>query len=177
MNSTCWALIGGVLSLMSLATVTANESDGDYIRLVDALDEPEFYCFDLAGWGRNLLLDDPLQTHTCKGRGGEDQMFHFADGQLKVSRYDRCIQIAGSSGVTLAGSAVIARPCSDSPLQRLVMDDAGRVRLSGTEYCLAAGADSAEASGPSHLWRTLSLADCASADPAMSRWQVGLADP
>ena len=156
--------------------LTAVADDGDYVRLVAALDEPEYYCLDLAGWGRNLLLDDPLQTHTCKSRGGEDQMFHFADGRLYVSRYDRCVQIAGSSGITLAGSAVLARPCSDSPLQELSLADDGRIRLAGTELCLAAGADSTEASGPSHMWRTLTVAGCTSGDDALLRWQIGVAD-
>lgn len=155
---------------------TAVADDGDYVRLVAALDEPEFYCLDLAGWGRNLLLDDPLQTHTCKSRGGEDQMFHFADGRLYVSRYDRCVQIAGSSGVTLTGSAVLALPCSDGPLQELSLADDGRIRLAGTDFCLAAGDDSTEASGPSHLWRTLTVAECTSAEGALVRWQTGLTD-
>ncbi len=168
--------VAGLAGLFFGGALAADDNDGDFLRLVAALDEPEFYCFDLAGWGRNLLLDDPLQTHTCKTRGGEDQMFHFADGQLKVSRYDRCVQVAGSSGVTLAGSAVIARPCSDNPLQKLSLDDDGRVRLTGTDYCVAAGADSTEASGPSHLWRTMTVVNCSVADDALTRWQVGLAD-
>ncbi len=171
----CMTLVAVIGSLLAGA-LPADEHDGDYVRLVAALDEPEYYCFDLAGWGRNLLLDDPLQTHTCKGRGGEDQMFHFADGQLKVSRYDRCVQIAGSSGVTLAGSAVIARPCSDGPLQKLSLDDDGRVRLTGTDYCVAAGGDSTEASGPSHMWRTMTVESCSDTDDALIRWQVGLTD-
>ena len=67
-------IIAAILAGLAFANhIAADEADGDFVRLVAALDEPEFYCLDLAGWGRNLLLDDPLQTHTCKGRGGEDQ--------------------------------------------------------------------------------------------------------
>ena len=136
-----------VLLFSSVAQAQDDASDGDFIRLVDGLDEPEeFYCFDLAGWGRNLQLDDPLQTHTCKGRGGQDQMFHFDGNRLKVSLYDRCVQVGGSSGLTLAGSAVLARPCSDSPLQDLSLNDAGQIQVGETGYCLGAGEDSAEAS-------------------------------
>ena len=78
--------------------VFAQAEDGDFIRLIAALDEPEYYCLDLAGWGEHLQLDDPLQTHTCKNRGANDQKFHFESGRLKVSLYDRCVQVAGSSG-------------------------------------------------------------------------------
>ena len=162
-----------VLLGMSMSPLASAE-DGDFIKLVDPLDEPEFYCLDLAGWGRNLLLDDPLQTHTCKNRNPQDQMFHFDGDHIKVSLYDRCVQVAGSSGVTLAGSAVLAKPCSDSPLQKFSLDDEGRIRIGDTGFCLAAGPDSAEASGPSHMWRTLTVASCDSTAAELSTWQVGL---
>jgi len=165
----------GVLLLScGLVAAQGDNAPGDFVRLVDALDEPEYYCFDLAGWGANLLLDDPLQTHTCKSRRAQDQKFHFEDGRLRISLYDRCVQVAGSSGVTLAGSAVLARPCSDNPLQKLALDDDGRIRIGDSGFCIAAGSDSTEASGPSHMWRTLTVADCDSAEASLSTWQVGL---
>ena len=163
-----------VLTLLLVQPLPAQAPDGDFIRLIAALDEPEFYCLDLAGWGKNLQLDDPLQTHTCKNRGAQDQMFHFEDGRLKASLYDRCVQAAGSSGVTLAGSAILARPCSDSPLQDFMLGDDGRIRMGDSGYCLAAGENSTEASGPSHLWRTLTVVNCDSARADLTTWQGGL---
>ena len=163
-----------VLLIFLSQSLFAQEREGDFIRLVDALDEPEFYCLDLAGWGDHLQLDDPLQTHTCKNRGAQDQMFHFEDGRLKASLYDLCVQAAGSSGVTLAGSAILARPCSDSPLQDFMLGDDGRIRMGDSGYCLAAGENSTEASGPSHLWRTLTVVNCDSARADLTTWQVGL---
>ena len=62
------SLIVALTIALPLAVFAADDS-GDFVRLVAPLDEPEFYCFDLAGWGKNLRLDDPLQTHTCKARG------------------------------------------------------------------------------------------------------------
>jgi 2-hydroxy-6-oxonona-2,4-dienedioate hydrolase len=159
---------------VQLLFAQTKESEGDFIRLLDALDEPEYYCLDLAGWGQHLQLDDPLQTHTCKTRGGEDQMFQFADGKLKVSLYDRCVQVAGSSGVTLAGSAVIARPCSDNSLQKLSLDDSGHLRINNSHFCIGAGTDSTEASGPSHMWRTLAAVHCDTEPAHLLTWQVGL---
>ena len=172
LKNTCPGLTIVLLALLSAAQ--AEENGGQFIRLVAALDEPEYYCLDLAGWGAHLQLDDPLQAHTCKNRGAEDQKFHFSNEQLKVSLYDRCVQVAGSSGNTLAGSAIIARACSDSPLQRLSLDDNGRLRIGDTGLCLGAGAESAEASGPSHMWRSLSAVHCDSADGELATWQVGL---
>jgi len=152
----------------------ADEAGGDYIRLVASLDEPEFYCMDIAGWGEHLRLDDPLQTHTCKVRGAADQMFLFQNGRLEVSKYNRCLEVAGSGESTLAGSAVIARPCSDTPLQKLAIDSDGHIRLGDTGYCLGAGAESMEASGPSHMWRTLTVMSCSDADGDLVTWQIGL---
>lgn len=149
-------------------------AEGHYVRLVDALDEPEFYCFDIAGWGDHLQLDDPLQTHTCKPENSEDQMFKFEDGQLKVSEYDRCVQVAGSGGATLPGSAVLARECSDSPLQVFALSDDGLIRIGDTDYCLGAGPDSTPASGPSHIWRTLSVINCDTAPTRLATWQTSL---
>ncbi|MGI9235908.1 MAG: alpha/beta fold hydrolase [Woeseiaceae bacterium] len=160
--------------MTQLLTAAAAAADGDFVRLVAPLDEPEFYCLDIAGWGDHLQLDDPLQTHTCKARGGDDQMFHFDDGRLKVSRYDRCVQVAGSGDATLAGAAVIAKPCSKNTLQDLLLDDDGRIHVGQTSYCLAAGHESTEASGPSHLWRTLTVENCDTAPAHLSTWQVGL---
>ena len=166
--------ISSITIFWAMLASVATAEDGDFVKLVDALDEPEFYCLDLAGWGRNLLLDDPLQTHTCKNRNPQDQMFHFDGDQLKVSLYDRCVQAGGSSGLTLPGSAVLAKPCSDSPLQKLSLDDDGRIRIADTNFCLAAGPDSAEASGPSHMWRTLTVEDCDAQSAEFVTWQVGL---
>lgn len=164
----------GLVLVASSVYAADDAAKGDFVRLIDALDEPEFYCFDLAGWGDHLQLDDPLQTHTCKNRGAGDQKFYFADGRLKVAGFDRCVQVAGSSGVTLAGSAVIARACSDNALQKLSLNDAGHIRVGDSGFCLGAGKDSTEASGPSHLWRTLTVLNCDTAPGNLVIWQLGV---
>lgn len=175
MTKSLIALLATV-SMCQLAQAQAQVQDpkGNLIRLVDAHDEPEFYCLDIAGFGKHLQLNDPLQTHTCKSfEQGTDQKFYFEDQQLKIEGYDRCVQAAGSSDTTLAGSALLARECSDGNLQKFSMDDAGKIRLGDGTYCLAAGADSAEASGPSHVWRTLSVVKCEGADDSLTTWQIG----
>ncbi|WP_372742757.1 RICIN domain-containing protein [Neptunomonas sp.] len=168
------SLIAMLTTLSIFQLVQAQEPEGDFIRLVDALDEPEFYCFDLAGWGDHLKLNDPLQTHTCKDADqATDQMFYFEDKHLKIVGYDRCVQAAGSGASTLAGSAVLARECSDNDLQELKMDAAGKVHVGDGPFCIAAGPDSTDASGPSHVWRTLSVVRCDSTDDSLSTWQIG----
>ena len=168
-------IITMLVGLLATAVYAQNESgDGVQIRLVAELDEPEFYCFDLAGWGEKLRLDDPLQTHTCKLKGAADQMLSLQDGQIKVEGYDRCIEVAGSTPVTLPGSAVLARECNaDTALQKLSLNDNGQIQLADTDYCLVAGTESREASGPSHVWRTLAVGSC-DTDESLSTWQVGL---
>ncbi len=164
----------GLILITSLAYAQDDAASGDFVRLIAPLDEPEFYCLDLAGWGDHLQLDDPLQTHTCKATGGGDQMFFFEGNRLKVDGYDRCVQVAGSSGVTLMGSSVLARPCGDNVLQDLSMDEEGYIHVGDSKYCLGAGAESAEAAGPSHMWRTLVVVHCGTTPPNMVTWQVGL---
>lgn len=168
--------------LLAIATFVVTQSafsqaqDGSLIRLVAGLDEPEeFYCLDIAGWRESLALDNPLQTHTCKKEGGIDQMFHFDGQQIQVSNYDRCLEVAGSSNTTLGGSAVLARECSDDkPLQKFVLNEAGQLGIVDTPFCVIAGAESTAASGPSHMWRSLSITNCDSADKNLSTWQIGL---
>ena len=166
----------GLLFIAPFVYAQDDAASGDFVRLIAPLDEPEFYCLDLAGWGDHLQLDDPLQTHTCKIKGGGDQMFFFEGNRLKVDGFDRCVQVAGSSGVTLMGSAVLARPCSDNPLQNLSIDEDGYIHIGDSDYCLGTGSESAEAAGPSHMWRTLVAVHCDATPAEMVTWQVGLAE-
>jgi hypothetical protein len=59
-------------------------------------------------------------------------------------------------------------------LQDLSLNDAGQIQIGTTAYCLGAGEDSAEASGPSHMWRTLVTVKCDSAQAAFATWQIGM---
>lgn len=153
---------------------TAVELEGDFIRLVAGLDEPEeFYCFDLAGWGKSLQLDDPIQTHTCKRGNAADQMFTFNNGRLEVSGHDRCVHAGGSSGTTLSGSAVLARECSDNNMQKFSLEKNGTIKLADSNFCIGAGPVSEKASGPSHMWRTLTIESC-DGDTSLLQWQIGV---
>ncbi len=133
--------------------------------LADPLDEPEFYCVDVAGFGASLGLDRPLQAHTCKP-GADDEMFAFnrpSEGQLYLVEHDRCMEADGTS--------LYVRPCSGSPLQRFAYGDDGTLRSADGDVCLAvAGGDGEPAGGRSHVRRDLLMRPCSEAEPALSQW-------
>ena len=135
------------------------------IMLRDPLDEPEYYCVDVAGFGSNLNLDSPLQAHTCKP-GADDELFIFnypAPGQFYMEPYDVCLE-AGDG-------ALYVRACSDAPNQRFALSADGAIQAQGTDLCLAVPAGDGEpAGGRSHLRRDLLLQPCADAAPNLSRW-------
>ena len=153
----------------------AQNASGQQIMLVDALDEPEFYCFDLTGFGDHLALEDPIQAHSCKlPERGPDQMFSFDGDQIQVVGYDRCLQASGTGDTTLPGASILARECSDTAkVQRFELDDSGKLYVKDTGFCIGVSASSTPARGPSHLWRALFVMEC-DGDESLSTWQIGL---
>ena len=62
-------LVIGVMPRVGLA-------DAGLLRTNYPLDDARGYCIDIAGFGANIRLEDPLQVHTCKyGASLEDQIF------------------------------------------------------------------------------------------------------
>ena len=135
------------------------------IRLVDPLDEPEFYCVDVVGHRDGVRLDRALHAHTCKP-GFEDELFMFdtpSDGQLYMAAYDLCLEAREGE--------VYLESCSDSPGQRFEHGADGALRAEGGAGCLAVASGAGQpAGGPSHVRRDLLLAPCDSVEPALSRW-------
>ena len=87
------------------------------IRLVDPLDEPEYYCVDIPGFRQNVQLKAPLMAHTLKRFGSADEMFimdYPKEGQIYAAEYDLCIEAAG----TKVGAKLLLKKPGDSPLQR-----------------------------------------------------------
>ena len=135
------------------------------IMLQDPLDEPEFYCVDVAGFGSNLNLNAPLQAHTCKP-GADDELFifnHPAPGQFYMNAYDVCLE---------AGDGVLyVRPCSDSQKQRFELSGEGTLRLQDSDLCVAVQfGEGQPAGGRSHVRRDLLLQNCADVEQNLARW-------
>lgn len=146
------------------------------IQLIDPLDEPEYYCVDVPGFGRSLNLQGALTAHTCKP-GADDEMFLFnspAAGQISMPAYDLCVEASGEE----PGSTLQLAACSDAPSQRFRYDEYGHIRLEPTtadsDLCLTVGPEPGEPTGgPSHLRRTLTLETCGQADESHTLWTVG----
>ena len=144
-------------------------AEATLVQLIDALDEPEFYCVDVPGFGRSLQLEAALMAHTCKP-GADDEMFavnHPGPGNLSMPAYDLCME------ADAAGSPVqlYLRECTDSTLQRFDFDPDGRLVLSGTGLCMVVSPKDGEPTGgPSHLRRDLYMLECDEAEPALRRW-------
>ena len=146
------------------------------IQLIDPLDEPEFYCVDVPGFGRSLNLQGALTAHTCKP-GADDEMFHWdspASGQISMPAYDVCVEASGEE----AGSTLQLAGCSDAALQQFRYDEKGRILLKQStaegELCLTVGPEPGEPTGgPSHLRRTLTLETCSQVDDSRALWTVG----
>ena len=135
------------------------------IMLQDPLDEPEFYCVDVAGFGSNLNLNAPLQAHTCKP-GADDELFifnHPGPGQFFMDAYDVCLE---------AGDGVLyVKACSDSEKQRFELSSDGTLRLQDSDQCVAVQSGEGQpAGGRSHVRRDLLLQDCADVEQSLSRW-------
>jgi hypothetical protein len=150
-----------------------------FIQLTDPLDEPEYYCVDVPGAGRNVRLRSPLQAHTCKPIAvAADELFtmdHPSQGQIYMEAYDLCVEAEGAN----AGSTLGLRDCSESPLQLFALTN-DLIRLSGGPQdglCLAVATGSGiPTGGPSHLRRELTLEGCETTVPALIGWSVGLFD-
>ncbi len=146
------------------------------IQLLDPLDEPEYYCVDVPGFGRSLNLKGALTAHTCKP-GADDEMFLWdspASGQISMPAYDLCVEASGEE----AGSTLQLAGCSDEALQQFRYDENGQILLGQKtedgELCLIVGPEPGEPTGgPSHLRRTLTLETCSQVDQSRTLWTVG----
>ena len=156
-------------------TVRLSPATVGLIQLNVQLYEPEYYCVDVPGFGRNLNLQGALTAHTCKP-GADDEMFLLdspSPGQISMPAYNLCME----AGSAMPGSTVQLSDCSTAPLQQFQYTDSGQIRLmndSGEGLCLTVASEAGEPTGgPSHLRRDLTLESCDLAEAARSRWTVG----
>ena len=149
--------------------VAAEHAGGTLIQLADPLDEPEYYCVDVPGFGARLNLGAALMAHTCKP-GADDEMFAVnrpRPGNLSMPAYELCLAADSASG----GAQLHLQECSDSALQRFAHQTGGMLVLFGTELCLAVAPEAGQPTGgPSHLRRDLSLQPCSTTETALASW-------
>ena len=156
--------------------INQDVSDRSLIQLIDPLDEPEFYCVDVPGFGSNLHLGAALMAHTCKP-GADDEIFAVNQphaGNLYMPAYDRCLQADSTHDPV----NIYLRACSGDSLQRFTLTPAGAIRLTVHDLCLALSpGDGEPTGGPSHLRRGLALQRCGEADSALARWKFPGPEP
>lgn len=145
------------------------------IQLLDPLDEPEYYCVDVPGFGSSLNLQGALTAHTCKP-DADDEMFQFdspSAGQIQMPAYDLCVEASGPE----PGADLILTGCSATPLQKFSFNERGQIELkngSDAALCLTVAGEPGEPTGgPSHLRRDLTLETCDLADEARTVWTAG----
>ena len=156
--------------------INQDVADRSLIQLIDPLDEPEFYCVDVPGFGSNLHLGAALMAHTCKP-GADDEIFAVNQphaGNLYMPAYDRCLQADSTHDPV----NIYLRACSGDSLQRFTLTPAGAIRLTVHDLCLALSpGDGEPTGGPSHLRRGLALQHCGEADPSLARWKFPGPEP
>lgn len=143
------------------------------IRLVDPLDEPEFYCVDIPGFRQNVQLYAPLMAHTLKRFGSADEMFimdHPAKGQIFASEYGLCIEASAAK----SGAQLLLKKPSDSPLQQFTLTDEGYlVLMDHPELGFTIDSkDGTKAGGPSHVRRDLSLKKLSEFPASQTTWKL-----
>lgn len=165
--------MSAVIVTTAAGIVSAQSNEG-LIKLIDPLDEPEYYCVDVPGFRRNLQLDSALMAHTCKP-GADDELYTInypSTGQLYMDAYDRCVEAESASD----GAQLFMKSCSDSPLQRFVFTTEGKIMLDNKgegDFCLSvAPGEGIPTGGPSHVKRDLMLKKCSDAKPELSIWEI-----
>lgn len=178
-------IIGGSLAACQTAATpltdesTSGQAGSDsaaiagLIRLLDPLDEPDYYCLDVPGAGFSLNLGGALQVHTCKPSANEDEIFTFnypAEGQIYMEAYELCVEADSAE----AGAALHLQECTDQPRQRFVYLE-GQLRLRDTDaamLCLAVATGRGMAAGAVFVRRDVGLQPCAEVEAALSEWEI-----
>ncbi|HAT60916.1 MAG TPA: hypothetical protein DCS60_09120 [Opitutae bacterium] len=159
--------------LLSFTNNIVAEPDPVMIRLVDPLDEPEFYCVDIPGFRQNVQLQSPLMAHTLKRFGSADEMWTMdypSKGQIYASEYGLCIQAASAE----QGATLLLKEPSDSRLQCFKLTKKGAlVLVDHPELGFAvAGGEGSKAGGPSHLRRDIRLGRLSDTDATLTSWKL-----
>lgn len=162
-----------ILCLLMGSHFLSAKSEPVMIRLVDPLDEPEFYCVDIPGFRQNVQLEAPLMAHTLKRFGSADEMFimdHPAKGQIFANEYGLCIEASAAK----SGAKLMLKEPSDSSLQKFTLTDKGfLVLMDHPELGFTIDyKDGTKAGGPSHVRRDLNLKKLSESPSNLTTWKL-----
>ena len=141
-RSICAVAATGLLLLV--CTAAPSYADAGLLRTIHALDDARGYCLDIPGEGQTLRLDDPLQAHTCKyGGPNDDQRFELTgDGAIRASAYDRCL----AAGSLTAGAQLVVRACATAA-PRWSMASGRLSPISRSDLCITFAGDKGAPAG------------------------------
>ncbi len=148
------------------------------VTLVDKLDEPRGFCFDLTGVGAEAQPENGLQTVSCSSAQGQlagDQAFDgdlIPDGTFRLIEHDVCMTLTGTS----AGSSLALEPCDGGELQQFEHRANGRiVAAAAPGNCVTAGegpSQQGQSGDPVNLIRDLTLQVCDGSRNARQQWRL-----
>lgn len=143
---------------------------GGNFMLQSALDARKGYCLDLEGYATITDTSAPVIVHSCKEglwKDGTWRVDYPAPGQIYLPEYELCVAAQSPED----DARVVLQDCSDSPLQRFLFRDDGRVELqasSAAPLCLAVGETSRPTGG--NLRRDTSFTHCDNTPEARTQW-------
>lgn len=152
----------------------AQDFEGGNLKLKAPLDEPDFYCFDIFGFGTGAETVEPISVHTCKVEGWRDATFtvdYPEPGQIYAPAYDMCAQVSRLE----RGAHLILQTCSDSELQRFIYRENQTLEMVLREgqaaFCVVVHpAEGIATGGPSHIRREVYVYNCDAVEPELAQW-------
>lgn len=163
----------------SAAALAAAEAAAEprFLRSDEPLGDPRGYCLDVPGFGESLMLDGPVQTHSCKyDRPGfyEDELIERdAEGRLHWTSYDRCLAAAALE----PGAAVESVACDADAAHAWRLHDDARLTPAGRPDLCVTLASEREYAGtdvmtvPAYSSRGVTLEACATAASHRQAWR------
>ncbi len=155
------------------ATTQAQDYDewfGSNFMLTDLIDAEKGYCLDLEGYASITDTSRPVIVHSCKQgywKDGTWRVNYPEQGQVYLPEYDLCL----AAPALEEKAVVVLESCSNSPLQRFVFRDDGKVELqsdSNEKLCLAVG-ETSRATGI-NLRRQTEFVSCENTIDSYTQW-------
>lgn len=153
-----------------------------YLQLKDKLDRPlDGYCLDVVGSGQYIRFDMPLTAHNCKGPQvyADEVVEYRTDKTLYFPAYKGCVTVMGLNDRALSGNSLMLKECGiEQPFlnaknfQRFEFNEAGQIRLEGSQLCVAVGDESHTTYSKEHRWRNLFVTKCDLVQPKYSSWRL-----
>ena len=166
-----------VLSSLLLAPWLHAETSVEIV-LVEKLDEPRGYCFDIPGFMTEARPEEGLQIHTCysyRGPLAVDQAFDGDDvskGAFRIIEYSLCMTAQGHS----TENTLSLESCDGRDSQRFEHQSHGKIEsLAIPGNCVTAGEGPSRQGGggdPVHLYRELNLEECDGGIDDRQKWRL-----